>query len=292
MKTTPLRQRLIDELDLRGYAPQSKLNYVTTVRRMAEHFRRSPDKLTDEEIKGYLLHLIRDKQRARATMSVTISALRFFYQHVLGRSLHEMEVTLPRMKGETKRPEIYSTAEIERLLSAPELNDKHRVLLMTAYGAGLRVSEVVRLQPKDILSDRLQIRVVQGKGRKDRYTVLSAKLLEELRRYWKLYRPGTWLFPSSNDRFESHINVRTAQRVFDRAVELAGLPQRGGIHLLRHSFATHLLEAGVPLPVLQRLMGHRALSSTSVYLHISRDQFAAVKSPLDLVDVNRLRHSP
>jgi site-specific recombinase XerD len=290
MKTTPLRQRLIDELDLRGYAPQSKLSYVSYVRRLAEHFRRSPDKLSDEEIKNYLLHLIRDKQRARSTMNVVISALRFFYQHVLGRSLHEIERALPRMKRETKRPEIYSTGEIERLLSAPQLNDKHRVLLMTAYGAGLRVSELVRLQPQDILSERMQIRVVQGKGRKDRYTVLSARLLAELRRYWKLYRPGVWLFPSGAAQRPLH--AHTAQRVFYRAVELAGLPQRGGIHLLRHSFATHLLEAGVSVPVLQRLMGHRALASTAVYLHVTREAFAQVKSPLDLVDLDPLRHDP
>lgn len=177
-------------------------------------------------------------------------------------------------------------------MSAPELNDKHRVLLMTAYSAGLRVSELVRLQPKDILSDRLQIRVVQGKGRKDRYTVLSAKLLEELRRYGKLYRPEAWLFPSANAGWNKHLNGRTAQRVFDRPITLAGLPVRGGIHLLRHSFATHLLEAGVALPVWPRMMGHRALFSTTVYLHVSRDCFAQVKSPLDLVDIERLRHVP
>lgn len=291
MKTTPLRQRLINELDLRGYAPQSKQNYVQAVRRLAEYYRRSPDKITDTEIKEYLLYLIRDLQRARATLNVVISGLRFFYQHVLGRSIHEVECALPRMKGSTKRPEVYSTEEMERLLCAPHLNAKHRVLLMTAYGAGLRVSELVRLQPQDILSDRLQIRVVQGKGRKDRYTVLSAKLLDELRCYWRAYRPVRWLFPAAGGQ-EAHITARTAQRVFGRAVTLAGLPVRGGIHVLRHSFATHLLEAGVQMPVLQRLMGHRTLSSTSVYLHVSRESLADVRSPLDLVDISRLQTVP
>jgi integrase/recombinase XerD len=287
--TTPLRQRLINELDLRGYAPSSKLNYINMVRQLAEHYRRRPDRLSDEEIKAYLLYLIRDKKQSRSTLNVVVSALRFFYQHVLGRSIEQVAAALPRMKGSTQRPQVYSIGEIERLFAARDLNVKHRVLLMTAYGGGLRVSELCRLKPQDILSERMQIRVVQGKGRKDRYTVLSAKLLDELRDYWRMYRPrGEWLFPAQG-RPQSHMTTRTAERVFERARRLSGVPDRGGIHLLRHSFATHLVEAGVPLPVLQRLMGHRSLSSTSVYLHVSREQAASVRSPLELVDLAAMR---
>jgi integrase/recombinase XerD len=287
--TTPLRQRLINELDLRGYAPSSKLNYINMVRQLAEHYRRGPDRLSDEEIKAYLLYLIRDKKQSRSTLNVVVSALRFFYQHVLGRSIEQVAAALPRMKGSTKRPQVYSIGEIERLFAARDLNVKHRVLLMTAYGGGLRVSELCRLKAQDILSERMQIRVVQGKGRKDRYTVLSAKLLDELRDYWRMYRPrGEWLFPAQG-RAQSHITTRTVERVFERARRLSGVPDRGGIHLLRHSFATHLVEAGVPLPVLQRLMGHRSLSSTAVYLHVSREQTASVRSPLELVDLARMR---
>jgi site-specific recombinase XerD len=289
MKTTPLRQQLINELDLRGYAPSSKKNYVIMVRQLADHYHRRPDRISDKEIKTYLLHLIRDKQRSRSTLNVVVSALRFFYQHVLGRSIDEVADSLPRMKASIKRPQVYSHGEIERLLSADGLNYKHRVMLMTAYGSGLRVSELCRLKPADILSERMQIRVVEGKGHKDRYTVLSPKLLEELRCYWRMYRPtGEWLF-AGGGRPQSPLNPCTAERVFKRAQRLSGVADRGGIHLLRHSFATHLLEAGVPLPVLQRLIGHRSLSSTAVYLHVSREQTASVRSPLDLVEVSRVR---
>jgi len=292
MKTTPLRQKLINELDIRGYAPSSKENYVMMVRQLADHYHRRPDRISDEEIKAYLLHLIRDKQLSRSTLNVAVSALRFFYQHVLGRSIGEVTDALPRMKASTKRPQVYSHGEIERLLSADGLNYKHRVLLMTAYGSGVRVSELCRLKPTDILSERMQIRVVEGKGRKDRYTVLSQNLLEELRHYWRVYRPaGEWLFPAQG-RPQSHLKMRSTERIFKRAQRLSGVADRGGIHLLRHSFATHLLEAGVPLPVLQRLMGHRSLSSTAVYLHVSREQTASVRSPLDLVDVSRVRSVP
>jgi len=285
---TALRQKLIDELELRGLAPQSKYNYVSAVRRLAAHYQQSPDQLTDDQIKAYLLYLIREKQRARATMSVVVSGLRFFYAHVLHRSIDEIEVSLPRMRGQTLRPQVYSIEEMEQLLSVSGLNPKHRALLMTTYAAGLRVSEVCRLKPEDVLSSRLQIRVVQGKGRKDRYTALSPRLLAELRDYWRKYRPQHWLFPSQA-KLGSPLTTRSAERVFDRAVALAGLPDRGGIHSLRHSFATHLLEAGVSLPVLQRLMGHSCLSSTAVYLHISRERLCEVRSPLELVDLSRIQ---
>jgi integrase/recombinase XerD len=292
MNTTPLRQKLINELDIRGYAPSSKENYVMMVRQLAAHYRRSPDRLSDEEIKAYLLHLIGDKQRSRSAVNVTVCALRFFYRHVLGRSIEQVAAALPRMRSSTKRPQIYSHGEIERLLNAEGLNYKHRVMLMTTYSAGLRVSELCRLKPADILNERMQIRVVEGKGRKDRYTVLSPKLLEGLRHYWRMYRPtGEWLFPAPH-RPESHLTTQTAERIFKRAQHLAGVPDRGGIHLLRHSFATHLVEAGVPLPVLQRMMGHRSLSSTMVYLHVSREQTASVRSPLDLVDLSPVRSTP
>lgn len=290
MKTTPLRQKLIDELDLRGFAPSSKDNYVNAVRRLAEHFKRSPEHISDDELKTYLLHLIREQHRARSTIQVIVSALRFFYQHVLGRSLHAVEASLPRMKGATQRPQVYSAQEIERMLSVTDLNFKHRVLLMTIYAGGLRVSEVVRLRVQDLCSDRMQIRIEQSKGNKDRYTVLSSRLLTELRTYWKMYRPESWLFPSEGKG--TPLTSRTAQRIFDRAVALAGLPDRGGVHSLRHSFATHALEAGVPLPVLQRLLGHRSLSSTSIYLHVSREACQAVCSPFDLIDPQQLQQAP
>jgi len=195
---------------------------------------------------------------------------------------------LPRMKAPTTQPRIYSPQEVERLLNAPRLNPKHRVMLITTYAAGLRVSEVCRLKVSDIISARMQIRVEQGKGQKDRYTLLSPKLLAALRDYWRLYRPRHWLFPSSHypDR---PLTTRTAERVFNRAATLAGLPNHDGIHSLRHSFATHLLEGGVDVIVLQRLLGHTNLATTAGYLHVRQEHVARLKSPLELIEISSLQ---
>jgi integrase/recombinase XerD len=285
---TALRQKLIDELDLRGFASGTKKNYVGAIYRLARHFRRSPDEITDDEIKQYLLHLLRERHFSASTLTIIVSALRFFFRHVLDRPTRAVEETLPRMQKRTTRPRIYSPEEIERLLNVKGLNPKHRALLMTIYAGGLRVSEVCRLKPTDIISSRMQIRIAQGKGHKDRYTVLSPRLLEELRNYWRLYRPSTWLFSGEPD-FTRPLTTRTAQRIFDRAVNQAHLPNYGGIHSLRHSFATHLLEAGVDLAALQRLLGHNNLATTAKYLHVRQERLAQIKSPLDLIEFASLR---
>lgn len=205
-----------------------------------------------------------------------MSALRFFYQHVLHRPTDVIEAALPRMKKPVLRPRVFSPEKIARLLSVDGLNLKHRTMLMTTYAAGLRVGELCALRPEHILGERGQIRIEQGKGRKDSYTVLSARLLEALRAYWRVYRPAAgWMFPSSffPDR---PLTTDSAMLAFDRAVKLAGLPNNGGIHSLRHSFATHLLEAGVPLPVIQRLLGHSNLATTSRYLHVRREAASCI----------------
>ena len=277
-----LRQKLIDELDLRGFSPHTKLSYVGTVYRLARHFGRSPEQLTDENLKQYLLHLLRERKFSPSSMLCTVSALRFFYRHVLHRSTEAVEATLPRGRKPIIRPRVYSPAQIQQLLQAPGLNRKHRLLLMTTYAAGLRVSEVCRLRPQDILGARMQIRVEAGKGQKDRYTLLSPRLLEELRAYWRIYRPQHWLFPGRPDATQP-ITTTCVLRAFYRAVEKAGLPDHGGIHSLRHSFATHLLEAGVDVAIVQRLLGHRYLATTASYLHLRPERLAQVKSPLDLL---------
>jgi integrase/recombinase XerD len=284
---TPLRQKFIDELDLRGFSAHTKDNYVGAVSRLARHYKRSPDQLTDEEIKQYLLHLIRDQHRSRSTMIVAVSALRFFYGQVLRRSTEAVVESLPQMRKPTLCPRVYSPEEIERLLNAEGLNPKHRVLLMTTYAAGLRVSEVCNLKVEDIISSRMQIRVNQGKGGKDRYTILSSKLLLELRAYWRMVRPTLWLFPSSFYP-DKPLTRDSAYLIFQRAVKLAQLPDYHGIHSLRHSFATHLLEAGVDLVILQRLLGHSNLSTTSRYLHVRRERLEHLKSPLDLIEFTSL----
>jgi len=284
---TTLRQKLIDELDLRGFSAHTKDNYVGALHRLARHYGRPPDQITDEELKLYLLHLIRDQKRTHSTLNVTTSAFRFFYRQVLHRSVAEVLENLPRVRKQTVRPRVYSPGEIERLLNAKGLHPKHRMLLMTTYAAGLRLSEVCKLKAEHILSSRMQIRVVQGKGGKDRYTILSARLLTELRTYWRMFRPKEWLFTSSR-RLDEPLTIKTAQYIFKRATRLAGLPYYNGIHSLRHSFATHLLEAGVDLVILQRLLGHSNLATTSKYLHVRQERLALIKSPLDLIEFDSI----
>lgn len=286
MKT--LRQKLIDELEVRGMSRKTQEAYVGFVSRLARHYHRPPDRINDEELRTYLLHLLREKKNGPATLCLAVSALRFFYRQVLQRPTDAIETALPRMKKPVVRPRVFSPEQIGQLLQVDGLNLKHRTMLMTTYAAGLRVSELCRLRPEHILSDRGQIRVEQGKGRKDRYTVLSPRLLEQLRAYWRVYRPaGGWVFPSAllPDR---PLTDNSANRIFERAVKRAGLPHNGGIHSLRHSFATHLLEANVSLPVIQRLMGHSTLATTSRYLHVRREVIGELKGLLEALEVNPL----
>jgi integrase/recombinase XerD len=287
---TPLRQKLIDEIQLRGFSPHTQDSYVRSVTGLARYYHRSPDQIEDDELKEYLLYLLREKKLAVGSLIVAVSGLRFFFGNILHRSTTAIEQALPRMKKPVLRPKVYSVQELEQLLKQPRLNRKHRALFMTTYAAGLRVSEVCRLRIADLHSDRHQIHVVQGKGKKDRYTLLSPQLLEELRAYWRCYRPKDWLFPSKvyPDR---HITEDAVQRAFTEAVEAAGLPERGGIHSLRHSFATHLLKAGVDPLTLQRLLGHSRLSTTTTYLHVRQERLQQVSSALDLIDFSRARQS-
>jgi integrase/recombinase XerD len=287
---TPLRQKLIDEIQLRGFSPHTQDSYVRSVTGLARFYHRSPDHISDAEIKDYLLHLLRVKHLACSSLIVAVSGLRFFFGTVLHRPTIAIEQALPRMKKPVLRPRVYSVQELEQFFQQPKLNRRHRALFMAMYAAGLRVSEVCQLRLADLLSDRHQIRVVQGKGKKDRYTLLSPRLLEELRAYWRLYRPKDWLFPSP--LFPDRPVTREAvERAFTIAVARAGLPDRGGPHSLRHSFATHLLEAGVDPLTLQRLLGHSRLATTTTYLHVRQERLAHVASALDLIDFSRARQT-
>jgi site-specific recombinase XerD len=258
-------------------APSTADAYVTAVMQLAQYFGRSPELITIEEIRDFLHHLITVQKVAYSTCNQKLCGIRFFYREVLGQQDFQLRVPAKRSG---RLPEPLSRVEIARLLHATR-NTKHRLLLMTTYGGGLRVSELVRLKPRDIHSERMLIRVDQGKGHKDRYTLLSPRLLEELRAYWRGYRPQTWLFEGA--RAGRPLAVATAQKVFDRAKERAGVQHGNGIHCLRHSFATHLMEAGVPLPVIQRLMGHASLSTTAKYLHVTGQHLGTIQSPLELL---------
>ena len=230
---TPLRQKLIDEIQLRGYSPSTQDSYVRAVAGLAEFYDRRPDKISDDEIKAYLLDLLRIKKLAVSTIIIAVSAFRFFYRVVVQRPTEAIEKALPPMKRPIQLPRVYSVSELEQLFGCSSLNVKHRAVLMTTYAAGLRVGEVCRLRIEDLLSDRGQIRVVQGKGCKDRYTLFSPRLQQELRAYWRLYRPEGWLFPSRFNPAEP-LPKTSASSAFHAALKRAGLPNRGGIHCLRH----------------------------------------------------------
>jgi site-specific recombinase XerD len=274
---TPLRKKMIRELELHRKSPKTIEAYVTAVAQLAEHHHRSPEKISVEEVRGFLHHLIVERRLAFSSCNQKAAGIRFFYRHVLGRDEFDLKVPAKRSG---RLPEPLSRSEVARLIEAAR-NAKHRVLLMTCYAAGLRVGELVRLQPGDIHSERMLIRVREGKGRKDRFTLLSPHLLSALRAYWRAERPRTWLF-EGRDR-SGPLPVGTAQKVYYLAKQHAGVTHGHGIHSLRHSFATHLLEAGVDLPTIQRLLGHTSLTTTARYLHVTSKHLTDTHSPLDLL---------
>jgi len=272
---------MINEMSLRRFAPKTQKAYVTAVAGLARHYKQSPEKIDKQMIQDYLLYLMQERKMSWSSCNVAVSGLRFFYTQTLG--MDAMFLSIPPRKSDSILPEILSAEELERLFSVLT-NQKHKTLLMTTYAAGLRVSEVIGLKVTDIDSGRMMIRVTQGKGRKDRYTILSVRLLEQLRMYYRAYRPAVWLF-YSGENTKRHVSVNTAQRVYNQAKDKAGITKGKGIHTLRHCFATHLLEAGVDLRTIQMLMGHSCITTTITYLQVTRKHLGSVKSPLDLLDI-------
>ena len=286
---TTLRESFIRELVIRGISSRTQESYIAAVYGLAKHYGQPPDQLSDEQLKEYVFYLAQEKHLAPATLNLTVYAVRSFYQLVLQRPVEQLRRCLPPVKQAVHRPQVFSVEEMERLLTVGCIHPKHRAFLMTVYGAGLRLNEACHLKPAHIDSARMVIRVQEGKGRKDRYTLLSPRLLQELRSYWRALRPGPWLF-FGRDR-QLPLPEGTGQRIFDHAVRRARLPKKGGIHSLRHSFATHLLESGVEITVVQKLLGHSSLSSTVTYLHVRRERVAQVQSPLQLLDLDRVHRS-
>lgn len=279
---SPLRTQMIRELQLHGKGKKTIHIYVAYVAEIAKHYDRSPDLLDVDQLREFLHRLIVHRKVGRSAINVRVAAYRFFFEQVLRRPKLELRVPCKRIKT---LPESLARSEVARLISATS-NIKHRTLLMTAYATGLRVSEIVRLTPKDILSERGLVFVRQGKGLKDRYTLLSQTLLVALRRYYKLefvdqHRESPWLFAGQD--LTKHYSERSAQRAFENAKVKAEIQHGKGIHCLRHSFATHLLEAGVDLVSIQRLMGHSSLQTTAIYLHVTEKHTQGIRSPLDLL---------
>jgi site-specific recombinase XerD len=266
-------------------SPKTQDAYVRAVRDLARHYHKTPELVTDEEIKDYLFYLTRNKHLAPSSVNVAVSGMRCFYDLVLHRECEHLGRVLPRNLKAIRRPRVYSIEELERLFTIGCVHPKHRMFLMTIYGGGLRLGEGCRLQPRHIDSARMQIRIEAGKGRKDRYTLLSPRLLTELRDYYRMFRPKEWLF-FGRDQHQP-MPLATGQKIFYLAQERAGLPDKGGIHSLRHSFATHLIESGVEITVVQRLLGHSSLSTTSVYLHVRQERLAQIQSPLQLLQLSQ-----
>jgi len=272
-----LRAKMIEEMKLRRFAPKTHSAYLSAVEGLARFYNKSPDQIFNTQIKKYLIYLLEDKKVSWSTCNVAMSGILFFYIKTLGRK--SISLSIPPRKHKQQLTEVVSTKEVIRLITAP-LKLKHRVMLMMTYSGGLRVSELVNLKISDIDSKRMVIRVEQAKGNKDRYTILSERLLPELRIYWKMYHPKTWLFP--NKRQSQPMNISTPQKIYYDAKKKSGITKGKGIHMLRHCFATHMLEAGVDIRTIQQLMGHSALSTTSRYLKISNERLRSIKSPLDL----------
>ncbi len=275
---TELRRRMDDDMIVRGFAARTRETYVDVVKGLAKHYRRSPDLIPDAEIQAYLLYLIRDRQRSWSTCNIVVHGLRFFYHETLKRDRTTFTIPSPRQPG--KLPALLSREEVQRVI-AHGANLKHRIMLQTTYAAGLRLNEVLHLRIGDVDSARLTIRVEQGKGGRDRYTVLSPHLLEALRAYWKVARPTTWLFPSPHGPHP--LDPSGLQRAYHTAKRRAGITKPGGIHALRHAFATHLLEAGVDLHTIQRLLGHRSITTTTRYWHLTHASLTAQAARLELL---------
>jgi integrase/recombinase XerD len=276
----PLRKRMIEEMEMRNFAPKTIRIYIDVVARFARYFGKSPDRLGAEHVRQYLLHLVHEKKLAWATYKQALAALRYLYRWVLRGPEVVQDVRCPR--PERRLPVVLSFNEVQRFFAAVS-SFKHRMILMSAYAAGLRISEVVHLEVTDIDSQRMVIRVHQGKRKKDRYTILSPTLLQMLRHYWVAARPVRYLFPGQS--LDRPISASVVQRLCKEAQVKAGIDKTVTPHTLRHSFATHLLEAGTDLRVIQELLGHASPRTTALYTHVSTKLIGQTKSPLDALDL-------
>ncbi len=276
---TPLRQRMIEDMELKKMPENTQRAYIRNVAALAQFFGKSPDLLNREQIREYLLYLVREKKYAGSTYRQILSSIRFFYRKTLGKDWVVPGIQQTRV--EKKLPVVMSMDEVNRFFEALK-SVKYRAILMTAYAGGLRVSEVVKLRVGDIDSDRMMIRIDQGKGRKDRYVPLAKRLLVVLREYWKAARPEGYLFPGRKPG--RHLSETTVYGICKRAAKDAGLKKNIYTHTLRHSFATHHLENGTNLRIIQMLLGHKNLNTTAVYTHVSNEQIKSATSPLDLLE--------
>jgi site-specific recombinase XerD len=285
-----LREKFERELKIRGRSERTLHAYLTSVKALAEYYGRSPDQISDEQIREWLLHLIRVRKLSGSSVNCAVQAVRAFQEWVLGRERADTVRAVPRTRRPTTRAEVYAPTEVAALLAAaPPWRD--RVFLTLVYACGLRLAEAQHLQTRDIDAARLQLRVRRGKGAKERVLPLPATLLEQLRVMWREERqprPGyldggknAWLFRGR--RPDEPLSRNTAQNIYARAVRASGVKRKRGIHTLRHSYATHLLEGGVEITAVQRLLGHVSLTTTARYLHVTAGRLGRIPSPLELL---------
>jgi site-specific recombinase XerD len=273
-----LREQMMKDLQLKGITPGTQKKYFREIGLMADYFNKPLEEVGEKEVKNYLVHMLESRKLSRGTYRCYVAGIKFLYKTTLNREEVVEKIRYP--KALHKLPVVLDLAEVKKLLSVVE-NLKHRALLTITYSAGLRVSEAAKLKVTDIDSKRMMVRVQQGKGRKDRYSILSQTALELLRRYWRQYRPKEWLFEGQKEG--STICYTAIRNIFFEAKKRAGITKPASIHTLRHSFATHLIEAGTSLHHVQLLLGHRSPTTTTVYLHVSKMNLAQVCSPLDSI---------
>jgi site-specific recombinase XerD len=273
-----LREQMVEDLQLKGLTAKTQRVYLREVSNYAKYFGKSPEELGEKELREYLLYLLNERKLAKGTYRFYCQGLKFLYKQTLKREEVVEKIYCPR--GKKKLPVVLDLAEVKALLSVVE-NLKHRALLTITYSAGLRISEAACLKVTDIDSKRMMVRVQQGKGGKDRYSILSQAALELLRQYWRQYRPKQWLFEGQKEG--THICLSAIRQIFLEAKKRAGITKPASPHTLRHSFATHLIEAGTSLHHVQLLLGHRSPTTTTVYLHVSKMNLAQVSSPLDSI---------
>ena len=276
---TPLRKRMTEDMQVRNLSPCTQTSYVQQVSLFARHFDKSPEELGPEDIRAYQVHLTNEKKLAPGSVLIAVAALRFLYKVSLKKNWTFEEV-IPAPKKPQILPIVLSPEEVLQFLGCVT-NTKHHAILTTCYAAGLRISEAVRLTIPDIDRQRMVLRVEQGKGQKDRYVMLSPKLLEILRAWWRLEKPKQWLFPGDNPG--QHISKDAVEQACQKARRRCSIPKPITPHSLRHAFAVHLLESGTDVRTIQLLLGHRSLATTARYLRIATTKVCSTSSPLDLL---------
>lgn len=271
-----IEQEIDEHLKLKGYSNKTIKSYRNNVIRFLNHVDKLPEQIINGDIKEYMLYLLEEQDSSHSYVNQALSAIKLYFKEILNRN--DIIFNLPRPKKENKLPEILSKEEVGRILNNIE-NIKHKAILYLVYSSGLRVGEVVRLKVNDIDEDRMLVHVVQGKGRKDRYTLLSQVALDIVNKYKQIYEPIDWLFPGGKKG--SFLTERSVQKVFTRACDKAKIKKDVSVYTLRHSFATHLLESGTDIRYIQELLGHSSSKTTEIYTHVSKNSIRKIRSPLD-----------